>query len=192
MKIWEVMREPARKVLPNTPLSNIRDLFRETEERIIPIERDEKKGKYLGFLTRIEAIIPTSAKSPLRVVDVARDHPVLRMDQSIDEAFRIMKEFKVDAAPVVDEDERIVGVVSLRDLISAFQARGFKPLAETVSEAMTVEDLEDYIVTPDTTVNKVWSKFVFRGIPALVVVRSKEEPVPIGIITPFDLIRKGR
>ena len=192
MKIWEVMREPARKVLPNTPLSSIRVLFRETEERIIPIVRDEKTGKYSGFLTRIEAIIPTSAKSPLRVVDVARDHPVLRMDQSIDEAFRIMEEFKVDAAPVIDEDERIVGVVSLRDLISAFQARGFKPLAETVSEAMTVEGLEDYIVTPDTTVNKVWSKFVFKGVPALVVVRSKEEPVPIGIITPFDLIRKGR
>lgn len=192
MKVWEVMREPASKILPNTPLTSIRVLFRDSEERIIPVARDEKSGKYAGFLTRIEAIIPTSAKSPIRVIDVARMHPVLKVDQSVEDAFKMLEEFGVDSAPVVDDDERIVGVVSLKDLIAAFMARGLKPLAETVSEAMTTEDLEDYIITPDTTVNKVWSKFVFKGKPALIVVRSMDEPVPVGIITPFDLVRRGR
>jgi len=192
VKVWEVMREPAAKVLPRTPLTAARALFRRTEERIIPIIRDEKTGKVDGFLTRIEAIIPTSTKSNLRVIDVARDLPKIPVNASVDEAFRMLVEFKADAAPIVDEEERLVGVVSLRDMINAFLKRGFRPLAETVSEAMTVEDLEEYIVTPDTPINKVWSKFVFRGIPAVVVVRSKEEPVPIGIVTPFDLIRKGR
>ncbi|MCE4619846.1 MAG: CBS domain-containing protein [Desulfurococcales archaeon] len=192
MKIWEVMREPARKVLPNTPLVVVRRLFRDTEERIIPIVRDEKTDKLYGYLTRIEAIIPTSTKSNLRVADVARDHPQIRADASVDEAFRLLQEFKTDAAPIVDEEGRLLGVVSYRDMIQAFLNRGFRPLAETVSEAMTIKDLDKFIVTPDTPINKVWSRFVFHGIPGVVVVRSKEEPVPIGVITPFDLIRKGR
>ncbi len=192
MKVWEVMREPARKVLPRTPLTAARALFRQTEERIIPIIRDEKTGKLYGFLTRIEAIIPTSTKSNLRVADVARDYPVIRANASVEETFNTLVEFKSDSAPVVDEEDRLLGVVTLRDMIDAFLKRGLAPKAETVSEAMTIEELDDYIVTPDTPINKVWSRFVFKGIPAVVVVRSREDPVPIGIVTPFDLIRKGR
>ncbi|MEB3806103.1 MAG: CBS domain-containing protein [Desulfurococcales archaeon] len=192
MKIWEVAREAAAKVLPNAPLTRIRAIFRDTEERIIPIIKDEKTNKFYGFLTRIEAIIPTSTRTNLRVSDVAREFPQLDVDMSIDEAFKTLEEFKVDAAPVVDRDGKLVGVVTLRDILAAFLSREFKPLAETVAEAMTVKNLDDYIVTPDTPINKVWSKFVFKGIPGVVVVRSKEEPVPIGVITPFDLIRKGR
>jgi len=192
VKIWEVMREPAKKVLPRTLLTHARALFRQTEERIIPIIRDEKTNKLEGFLTRIEAIIPTSTKSNLRVIDVARDLPVFNVNESVENAFKQMVEMKADAAPVVDEEGRLVGVVSLRDMIDAFLKQGITPLAETVNEVMTTEKLEEFIVTPDTPINKIWSKFVFKGIPGVVVVRSKEEPVPIGVITPFDLIRKGR
>ncbi len=192
VKIWEVLREPQAKLLPRTPLTTARALFRNTEERILPIVKDEKTNKLEGFLTRIEAIIPTSTKSNLRVIDVARSHPVLRLDQNLDEVVEILEEFKTDSAPVVDENDRLVGVVSLRDIIKAFIDRGLRPLAETVGEAMTTEKLENYIVTPDERINRVWSRFVFRGLPGLVVVRGKEEPVPIGVITPFDLVRKGR
>jgi len=192
VKIWEVLREPQAKLLPRTPLTTARALFRNTEERILPIVKDEKTNKLEGFLTRIEAIIPTSTKSNLRVIDVARSHPVLRLDQNLDEVVEILEEFNTDSAPVVDENDILVGVVSLRDIIKAFMDRGLRPLAETVGEAMTTGKLENYIVTPDEKINRVWSRFVFRGLPGLVVVRSKEEPVPIGVITPFDLIRKGR
>ncbi len=192
MKIWEIMREPLKKVLPNTSLVIARTFFRDTEERIITIIKDERSNKLLGFITRVEAIIPTSTKSNLRVVDVAREHPQIRVDASVDEAFNILREFKTDSAPVVDDEGRLVGVVSLRDIIQAFLNRNFHPLATTVSEAMTVEKLDEYIATPDTPINKVWSRFVFHGVQGIVIVKSREEPVPVGIITPFDLIRKGR
>ncbi len=190
--MWEILREPKTKVLPRTPITVARSLFRTSEERIIPIIKDEKTNKLEGFLTRIEAIIPTSTRSNLRVIDVAREYPVIRLDQSLDEVVDILEEFGVDAAPVTDEEGRLVGIISYRDIIQNFLNQGLKPLAETVGEAMTIENLEKYIITPDERINKVWSRFVFRGIPGLVVVRDLRDPVPIGIITPFDLIKKGR
>ncbi len=192
MKVWEAAREPRVVVLPRTPLVRVRSLIRFTEERIVPIVKDERSRKLYGFLTRIEAIIPTSTRSTLRVADVARDYPVLRQDHSIEEAVKLMEEFKTDSAPVVDDEGRLVGVVTLTDIARAFMERGLRPKAETVSEIMTEKNLDQYIVTMDERINKVWSRFVFRGIPGLVVVRSREEPVPVGVITPFDLVRKGR
>lgn len=192
MKIWEVMREPKAKVLPRTPLVAVRRIFRDTEERVIPIIRDEKSDRLEGFLTRVEAIIPISTKSTLRAVDVARDYPVLRVSQDLEDAYRVMEEHGVYAAPVVDDDDRLVGVVSYRDVIDVLMKSGIKPRAETVAEVMTTEDLDKYIVEMDERINRVWSRFVYRSTPALVVVRSKEESYPVGVITPYDLIRTGR
>ncbi len=192
MKVWEVMKEPPAKLLPRAPLVVARRIFRDTEARVIPIINDERMNRVIGFLTRVEAIIPTSTKSNLRVVDVARDHPLIRADASIEEAVKTLEEFGVYAAPVVDENERLLGVVSLRDVIEALSKQGIKPRAETVSEVMTTENIDDMIVEPDERINRVWSKFVYRGLPAVIVVRSKQEPYPIGIVTPYDLIRKGR
>ena len=192
MKVWEVMKEPPAKLLPRAPLVVARRIFRDTEARVIPIINDERMNRVIGFLTRVEAIIPTSTKSNLRVVDVARDNPLIRADASIEEAVKTLEEFGVYAAPVVDENERLLGVVSLRDVIEALSKQGIKPRAETVSEVMTTENIDDMIVEPDERINRVWSKFVYRGLPAVIVVRSKQEPYPIGIVTPYDLIRKGR
>ena len=192
MKVWEVLREPRTVLLPNTPLVRVRAIMRLTEERIIPIVKDEKTRKLYGFVTRIEAIIPTSTRSNLRVADVARDLPVLKQTDSVDRAVKLLREFKTDSAPVVDDEGRLVGIVTYTDIIRAFMERGFKPKAETVSEIMTTKNLDKYIVEHNEKINKVWSRFVFRGIPGIVVVRSKEEPYPVGVITPYDLIRKGR
>ncbi|MCE4601922.1 MAG: CBS domain-containing protein, partial [Desulfurococcales archaeon] len=192
MKVWEVMREPRAKVLPRTPLVAVRALFRETEERVIPIVKDEKSDKLDGFLTRVEAIIPTSTKSNLRAVDVARSYPVFRINQDVEEVFKEMEEHGIYAAPVIDEEGRLAGVVSLRDIIDVMRKSGVKPRAETVSEVMTIDDLDIYMVDMNERINRVWSRFVYRGIPALVVVRSKDEPYPVGIITPYDLIKTGR
>ncbi|MEB3774022.1 MAG: CBS domain-containing protein [Desulfurococcales archaeon] len=190
MKIWEVMKEPSVKVLPRTPLLVARRIFRETEARVIPIIRDERSERLEGYITRVEAIIPTSTRSNLRVVDVARTHPVVRMSQDVEEALKTLEEHGLYAAPVVDDDDRLVGIVSFRDVIEALMGSGIKPKAETVNEVMTTEDLDKYIVDMDERINKVWSRFVYRGIPAIVVVRGERRPV--GIITPYDLIRSGR
>ncbi|MEB3816969.1 MAG: CBS domain-containing protein [Desulfurococcales archaeon] len=192
VRVSDVMRKPRATMYPDTPLLSARRAFRDTEERVIPIVKNEVDNKLVGFITRIEAIIPTSAKSRLRVKDVARDYPILHPDDDVSKAYKLMVEHKVWGAPVVSDDGRLLGVVTMSDIIKYFLEQGYLPRSETISEILTTEDLEEYIITPDTRVNKVWSKFVFKGLPGLIVVRSKEDPRPIGIVTPFDLIKKGR
>ena len=193
MKVWEAVKDARVYVLPETPVTSLKELFRRSEDvKVVPVVRDERSMRVLGFVTRVEAILPTSHRSRLRVKDVMREFPLLKIDHSVEEAYEYLREFNVSAAPVVDDDGRLAGVVSLGDLIEALMASGVKPRAETVSEVMTTEGVDDMLVEPGERVTRVWSKLVYRGYPAVIVVRSREDPVPIGIITPHDLVRKGR
>ncbi len=193
MKVWEAMSSPKVYVLPRTPLVKLRELFRKNEDvKVIPVVKSEKDERVIGFVTRVEAILPTSHRSFLRVVDVMREYPIIKQSDSIEDAYKMLREFKVSAAPVVDDEGRLVGTISHRDIIAALMSQGIEPAAETVSEVMTTEDIDEMIVEADERITKVWSKLVYRGLPAVIVVRSRDDPVPIGIITPHDLVRKGR
>jgi len=193
LKVWEAMSEPKVYVLPGTPLVKLRELFRKHEDvKAIPVVKSIKDERVIGFVTRVEAILPTSHRSFLRVVDVMREYPIIKQSESIEEAYKVLKEFKVSGAPVVGEEGKLVGLISHRDIIRALMNHGIQPAAETVAEVMTTEGVEDMIVEADERITKVWSKLVYRGLPAVIVVRSKKDPVPIGIITPHDLVRKGR
>lgn len=194
MRVWEVARKPGFVVTRKALLTYVRSLFRESGERIIPVVKDTRSNRLVGFVTWIEAIMVTSHKSNMVVGEVARDKPVLTRDMDIREAYDELVEEKVWVAPVVEDivDERLFGVLSMRDIIKALRDQGIAPKAESVAEIMTTEGLEEMLVSPDERVNRVWSKFVYRALPAVIVVRSKEEPIPIGIATPKDFIDTSR
>ncbi len=194
MRIWEITRKPRLVVRDlSLPLTVIRPRVRRSEETVIPVVKDVIEEKVLGFLTPIELIMPTSHHTTIRVRDALREHPILLQDMTIGEVFEKLREFKTIGAPVVNDytDNRLVGVVSYNDILSYLIKAGYRPLAETVSEIMTTKDLDKYIVTKDERVNKVWSRIVFHGQPGVVVVRSEEEPIPQGIVTYKEFLRKG-
>ena len=63
------------------------------------------------------------------------DPITLRPERTLEEAIRIMKEFKIGGIPVVDEKDRLVGIITNRDL------RFEKRLHRSVSEVMTKNNL---------------------------------------------------
>ncbi len=194
MRVWEVARKPRYIVTKKALLTYIRSLFRESGERVIPVVRDTRSKRLEGFVTWIEAIMVTSQKSNMIVGEVARDKPILVKDMDIREAYDKLVEEKVWGAPVVEDlvDERLFGVLSMRDIIKALRDQGIAPKAESVAEVMTTDNLDEMLVTPDERVNRVWSKFVYKALPAVIVVRSREEPIPVGIATPKDFVDTGR
>ncbi len=195
MRIWDVARRP-RLVLYDLsiPLTAVRAEARKYGEEVIPVVKSITEEKVLGFLTPIELIMPTSHHTSIRVRDALREHPILTAEDDIGDAFRLFREHKVIGAPVVHskEDNRLLGVVSYNDMLSYLIKTGYRPLAESVAEIMTTKDLEKYMVSWKDRVNRVWSRIVFHGQPGVVVVRSLEEPIPMGLVTYKEFIKSGR
>ncbi len=195
MRIWEVARRPRLVVRDlNLPLTVVRAEARKSEERLIPVLKSVLEDRVLGYLTPFELILPTSHHTTIRVRDALREHPVITQDMSLDEVYRRFLDHKTIGAPVVDslENMRLIGVVTFRDILKYMIVSGYKPIAESVAEVLTEKDLDKYIVTYKERVNRVWSRIALHGQPGVVVVRSHEEPIPMGIVTYHDFIEHGR
>ncbi len=194
LKVWEVARKPRVVVMPDAFIMDVRARMRNNEEGIAVIINDPIEEKVVGYLTRREIIQVTSHLTNLRAKDLALDWPIATQDMDIEEVYKLMVEHKVDYMPVVEsrDNPKLVGVVGLVDIIRGLMAAGFEPIAETVAEVMTTEELEKYLTTPDEPITKVWSDFVYRGLKGKVVVRSKEEPYPVGMISLKELVESGR
>ncbi len=194
MKVWEAMSRTPAKVTPRTPLLVARTLFRETGARVLPVVEDEYSDKFTGFLTRVDVLLVTSQKSNILVKDVMRQHPIATIYDDLHDVFKIMGEFKVYGMPVVESswNPLLKGIVTCRDIIRVLKSMGYNPKAKTVGEVMLDDNIDEMLVTLNERVNRVWSKFVYRGMPALIVVRSLDNRIPMGIVTPKDLIDHGR
>ncbi len=194
MKVWEVARKPHVVVTGDTPATVVRALLRDNEEPIAVIVNNEKEMKHEGYVTWREVIQITSHYSHLRAKDIALDYPVAYKEDEIEDVVQRMREEKVYAVPVLDSPDNpvVIGVVSIADIVRGLMAAGFEPIAETVAEVMTTEDIEEYITYQDERVNRVWSDLVYHGKLGKVVVRSKEEPIPVGLITLREFVSTGR
>jgi len=194
VRVWEVARQPKVVVAPETPVTLVRAELRKNEEPIAVVVDNEKNMKFQGYLTWREVIQVTSHYSNLRAKDLALDWPVVYKDDNVEDVVKRMEEEKVYAVPVLESKDNpvVTGVVSIADIVEALRAAGYTPKAETVAEVMTTEDLEEYITTQDERVNRVWSDLVYHGKLGKVVVRSKDEPIPVGIITLKQFVETGR
>ena len=194
MRVWEVARQPKVVVTPETPVTVVRAELRKNEEPIAVVVDNEKNMKFQGYLTWREVIQVTSHYSNLRAKDLALDWPVAYKDDNVEDVVKRMEEEKVYAVPVLESKDNpvVTGVVSIADIVDALRAAGYTPKAETVAEVMTTENLEEYITTQDERVNRVWSDLVYHGKLGKVVVRSKDEPIPVGIITLKQFVETGR
>lgn len=92
----------------------------------------------------------------------------LRPEMNISEAIHILLKNKISGAPVVNEEEELVGVLSERDCLRLFAVGAFDPSpGGSVSMYMSSEVLS---VTPDDDLFKVAEIFLnnsFRRLPVL-------------------------
>ena len=191
MKVWEIVRKPGVVVPGDAPATVVRAEMRYNEEPIAVVVESPKSEKVIGFITWKEIIQITSHYSHLRAKDVIVSEPTANINDSVDVVFEKMREARVYGVPVVDENGVLKGVIVLADIVRGLQQAGKEPIAETVAEVMTT-DVERYVTYPTEEVTKVWSDFVYRGVPGKVVLRSKNEPTPVGTITPREMLMTSR
>ena len=133
----------------------------------------------------------------LTVRDVMTDHPVtIRAESPLQEAARTLVRIGLGALPVVDDDDRVLGMVSEREVIrhlltvQAFTGPDARtagpplPLKKTVRDVMTRQVL---CVSPEQALAEVAALMSNKDVERVPVVRDGKL---VGFLTRGDIVRK--
>ncbi|NEP77538.1 MAG: CBS domain-containing protein [Okeania sp. SIO3B3] len=143
------------------------------------------------------------------VADVMSNNPIsVKPEMPLKEAIKILAEQRISGLPVVNEQEKLVGIVSETDLMwqesgvtpppyimlldsvifldnpARYEKQIHKALGETVGEVMTKDPLT---TTPEKSLSAAAKLMHDRDIHRLPVLDENEKV--IGIITRGDIIR---
>jgi CBS domain-containing protein len=115
MNISEVMTSNVRVVSPQDTLQYAAQLMEETDAGLLPVsENDELIGTLTDRDITIRAVAKGLPPDETYVSDVMSAD--VFDDQSIEEAAQDMSDFQVRRLPVLNRDNRLVGIVALADL----------------------------------------------------------------------------
>ena len=181
-------------VSPETTITEAAEVLLREGYRQLPIVND---GRIEGVLSRGHIL------SVLRSVPELRDVPVesimspevriARGKDRVVDAVTVMRDLDIRILPVVDDMERIMGIVGFKDLANYnWREKRRQTLGEVVGnsypadvfvESAMIED--PVIIAPGTTVGKAAEIMLERNISTLPIVEERELR---GIVTRYDLV----
>ena len=117
MKVSEVMTREVETVRPDQPVQDAAGFMLSADAGSIPVTEG---NRLIGMITDRDIAVRGIAKgygpdTPVREL-MTDDLIVLRVDDDIEEAATKMSQAQVRRLPVIDQDERLCGIVSLGDL----------------------------------------------------------------------------
>jgi len=121
MKVEQLMTQDVRTCRPGDSLSAAAQLMWDGDCGCIPVVSDDGSKRVIGMVTDRDVCMATHfrGRAPREVsVDEAMSTGVRAVGASEDlaDAKAIMREAQVRRLPVVDEDQQLMGVLSLADL----------------------------------------------------------------------------
>ena len=117
MKVSEVMTRDVQTVRPDQPVQEAANFMLSADAGSIPVTDGDR---LIGMITDRDIAVRGVAKgygpdTPVR--DLMTDDLVaVRIDDDVEEAATRMSDAQVRRLPVIDENERLCGIVSLGDL----------------------------------------------------------------------------
>ena len=118
MKVKDVMHCGVEWVEPQTPITEIARMMRDNDIGSIPVGENDR---LVGMVTDRD-IVTRGLASVRNCMDlVARDvmtKPIVyaRADEDVDDALHIMVKNQIRRLPVIDENKRLAGILSLGDI----------------------------------------------------------------------------
>jgi acetoin utilization protein AcuB len=134
MFIATFMTTPARTVSPDTLLSEARELMTTGKFRHLPVvdeerrlvgiitDRDLRSAMPTGMLTEAEkgAYLQRFAATTVRTI-MTEAVANLTAEATLDDALLLFDRTRVGALPVVDGEHKVIGIISVRDLLTAYR-----------------------------------------------------------------------
>ena|SRR5947209_8548083 len=135
MNCREVMTENPVCCLPTDAVNAAARMMRREDVGAVPVVNDEKNMRLIGILTdrdlAIKVVAESRDSSNTTVRDVMTSTIIAcRTDDDLSSAIRAMEEHQIRRVPVVDDDGRIVGIISQADV--ATRVREPEKTAEVV------------------------------------------------------------
>lgn len=131
---------------------------------------------------------------PMRVADcMSQPIVTVRRDQTLDAAWTLMRERKIRHLPVVDAQDRLVGIVTDRDLRQALLDPSLRVRARRLSASLAALPVEHVMtraavtVRPGTEMREAALLMHERKIGAVPVV--DDAGVVVGILSETDVLR---
>jgi len=117
MKVSEVMTRNVQTVRPDQRVQDAASFMLNADAGSIPVTQDDR---LIGMITDRDIAVRGIAKgygpdTPVREL-MTDDLVIVHIDDSIEDAASKMSDAQVRRLPVVDEQERLCGIVSLGDL----------------------------------------------------------------------------
>ncbi len=135
-KVSDVMTARPRAVSPDTPVSQVAELMESEDIGAIPILDGDQLA---GMITDRDIVIRAVAKGkdprgmPAREIS-SRDVVTVSPDSNLSEALELMAGHQVRRLPVVDEDNRLLGVVSQADIALGAREKAVGEMVEEISK----------------------------------------------------------
>jgi CBS domain-containing protein len=117
MKVSEVMTRDVQTVRPDQPVQDAASFMLIADAGSIPVTEGDR---LIGMITDRDIAVRGIAKgfgpdTPVGEL-MTNDLVIVRIDDDVEDAATKMSEAQVRRLPVIDEDERLCGIVSLGDL----------------------------------------------------------------------------
>jgi CBS domain-containing protein len=136
MKVKDAMHEGVTWVGPETKISQLARQMRDENIGSIPVGENDR---LIGMVTDRDIAIKgfTDGRDPVTLT--ARDvmhGPILycRTEEDVDDAARLMEMHQIRRLPVINENKRMVGMLSLGDIASASSREVTGHLTQSVAE----------------------------------------------------------
>jgi CBS domain-containing protein len=196
-EIMSIAKSPVVTMAPTTPIYEAVRMMSKEGFRRIPVV-DPGTKRLLGLVTATDIVnffgggekhqlvqrkyggsFYKAINEPIRSI-MTQDVVSINTTGKISEALILMKRHKIGGLPVVDDDKRVLAILTERDLISLFKGRisGVK-----VSELMT-KRVET--ATPGTSIFEAERTMIEQGFRRLPIVSDK---TVLGMITTRSILR---
>jgi CBS domain-containing protein len=138
-KVREVMTDSPRCITPETLVSEAARLMKSEDVGSLPILEGER---LTGIVTDRDIVLQAVAEEkdprgmPVREV-ASRDLVTVGQDEDLSEALKRMASHQIRRIPVVDEDDRLVGIVAQADVAREAKDKDSGQMLADISQTPT-------------------------------------------------------
>ena len=135
-KVRDVMTTRPRVVTPETPVSQVAELMESEDIGAVPVLEGEQLA---GMITDRDIVTRAIAQGkdprgmPVREVST-RDVVTVSPDHDLSDALQLMAQHQIRRLPVVDDENRLVGIVSQADVALGAREKAVGEMVEEISK----------------------------------------------------------